>query len=96
MVITVKKKYFIPFYLKKNIFFVLIYNNQYMNLILDPESLPTLDSLQDALLGVSEDCEEELMSVISQLVVCGVEDPGSFYTLPQKFSFKTFLKENLN
>ncbi|XP_073984371.1 bromodomain adjacent to zinc finger domain 2B toutatis isoform X5 [Rhodnius prolixus] len=42
----------------------------------DMESLPSLNSLQDALLGESEEAEEELMSVITQLVICGIEDPG--------------------
>ncbi|XP_014245152.1 bromodomain adjacent to zinc finger domain protein 2B-like isoform X4 [Cimex lectularius] len=42
----------------------------------DMESLPTLNSLQDALLGANEDAEEELLSVITQLVICGIEDPG--------------------
>jgi hypothetical protein len=41
----------------------------------DMESLPSLDSLQRALLYDSE-AEEELLSVMTQLLVCCVEDPG--------------------
>lgn len=41
----------------------------------DMESLPCLDSLQRALLYDSE-AEEELLSVITHLLVCAIEDPG--------------------
>ena len=41
----------------------------------DMESLPTLDSLQRALLYDSE-AEEELLSIITHLLVCAIEDPG--------------------
>lgn len=56
-----------------------IYNYFYLlhfPFLIDMESLPSLNSLQDALLGESEEAEEELMSVITQLVICGIEDPG--------------------
>ncbi|KAK4015486.1 hypothetical protein OUZ56_030463 [Daphnia magna] len=41
----------------------------------DMESLPSLDSLQRALLYDSE-AEEELLSVMTHLLVCSIEDPG--------------------
>ncbi len=41
----------------------------------DMESLPTLSNLQKALLHIDEN-EEELLSVLSHLLVCAVEDPG--------------------
>ncbi|XP_057373680.1 bromodomain adjacent to zinc finger domain protein 2B-like [Daphnia carinata] len=41
----------------------------------DMESLPSLDSLQRALLYDSE-AEEELLSVMTHLLVCAIEDPG--------------------
>lgn len=53
-----------------------LYNCYLLVYFIDVESLPTLNSLQEALLGVSEDAEEELLSVITQLVICGIEDPG--------------------
>lgn len=42
---------------------------------LDMESLPTLSSLQSALL-YDQDTEEELLSVMTHLLVCAIEDPG--------------------
>lgn len=44
----------------------------------DMESLPTLDSLQQALLynDTSSEAEEELLSVMTHLLVCAIEDPG--------------------
>ena len=41
----------------------------------DMESLPSIDSLQRALLYDSES-EEELLSVMTHLLVCAIEDPG--------------------
>ena len=41
----------------------------------DMESLPSIDSLQRALLYESE-AEEELLSVMTHLLVCAIEDPG--------------------
>lgn len=41
----------------------------------DMESLPTLNNLQAALLN-DQDCEEELLSVMTHLLVCAIEDPG--------------------
>uniref|UniRef100_A0A0K8STL3 Bromodomain adjacent to zinc finger domain protein 2B n=2 Tax=Lygus hesperus TaxID=30085 RepID=A0A0K8STL3_LYGHE len=57
----------------------------------DMESLPTLNSLQEALLNESEEAEEELMSVITQLVICGIEDPG----IPQPARHTTLLNHSL-
>lgn len=42
---------------------------------IDMESLPTLNSLQSALLN-DQDTEEELLSVMTHLLVCAIEDPG--------------------
>ncbi|KAK5647311.1 hypothetical protein RI129_002203 [Pyrocoelia pectoralis] len=45
----------------------------------DMESLPTLDSLQQALLyndSQMSEAEEELLSVMTHLLVCAIEDPG--------------------
>ncbi|KAF5304691.1 hypothetical protein FQA39_LY09468 [Lamprigera yunnana] len=45
----------------------------------DMESLPTLDSLQQALLyndSQMNEAEEELLSVMTHLLVCAIEDPG--------------------
>lgn len=55
------------------------------------ESLPTLNSLQDALLNENEEAEEELLSVITQLVICGIEDPG----IPQPARHTTLLNHSL-
>lgn len=41
----------------------------------DMESLPSMSNLQKAFLHVDEN-EEELLSVMSHLLVCAVEDPG--------------------
>lgn len=41
----------------------------------DMESLPTLSSLQSALL-YDQDTEEEMLSVMTHLLVCAIEDPG--------------------
>nr|XP_024218419.1 bromodomain adjacent to zinc finger domain protein 2B isoform X4 [Halyomorpha halys] len=57
----------------------------------DTESLPTLNSLQEALLGESEEAEEELLSVITQLVICGIEDPG----IPHPARHTTLLSHSL-
>ena len=40
------------------------------------ESLPSMTSFQSALLNDDPESEEELLSVVSHLVVCAVEDPG--------------------
>lgn len=42
------------------------------------ESLPTLSSLQQALLynDTSSEAEEELLSIMTHLLVCTIEDPG--------------------
>lgn len=40
------------------------------------ESLPTLNTLQNALLNTDEKCEEELLSVVHHLLVCVIDDPG--------------------
>lgn len=42
----------------------------------DAESLPTLNTLQTALLNFDEKCEEELLSVVHHLLVCVIDDPG--------------------
>lgn len=41
----------------------------------DMESLPSLNSLQGALLN-DEENEEELLSIMTHLLVCAIEDPG--------------------
>ncbi|KAL0268350.1 UNVERIFIED_CONTAM: hypothetical protein PYX00_010324 [Menopon gallinae] len=41
----------------------------------DMESLPTLNNLQGALLN-DEENEEELLSIMTHLLVCAIEDPG--------------------
>lgn len=40
------------------------------------DSLPTLNTLQTALLNLDEKCEEELLSVVHHLLVCVIDDPG--------------------
>ncbi|XP_017069083.1 bromodomain adjacent to zinc finger domain protein 2B isoform X3 [Drosophila eugracilis] len=43
----------------------------------DMESLPSLQNLHDALISDSSaDAEEELLSVMTHLLVCAIEDPG--------------------
>ncbi|GFY49814.1 bromodomain adjacent to zinc finger domain protein 2B [Trichonephila inaurata madagascariensis] len=42
----------------------------------DVDSLPTLNTLQSALLNLDEKCEEELLSVVHHLLVCAIDDPG--------------------
>ncbi|KAG8200705.1 hypothetical protein JTE90_022319, partial [Oedothorax gibbosus] len=42
----------------------------------DMDSLPTLNTLQTALLNLDEKCEEELLSVVHHLLVCVIDDPG--------------------
>ncbi|XP_032572736.1 uncharacterized protein LOC6608685 isoform X5 [Drosophila sechellia] len=43
----------------------------------DMESLPSLQNLHDALMSDSNaDAEEELLSVMTHLLVCAIEDPG--------------------
>lgn len=39
------------------------------------ENLPTLNSLQNSLLG-DEEAEEELLSVMTHLIICAIKDPG--------------------
>lgn len=59
----------------------------------DMESLPTLDSLQQALLphDNSLDAEEELFSVMTHLLVCAIEDPG----IPNPARHTTILGQSL-
>ena len=49
--------------------------NAIISSFIDMESLPTLNSLQSALLN-DQDTEEELLSVMTHLLVCAIEDPG--------------------
>ena len=55
------------------------------------DSLPTMTSFQAALLNEDPDSEEELLSVISHLVVCAIEDPG----VPHPKTTLTILGQNL-
>ena len=57
----------------------------------DMDSLPTMTSFQAALLNEDPDSEEELLSVISHLVVCAIEDPG----VPHPKTTLTILGQNL-
>jgi len=57
----------------------------------DMESLPNMTSFQAALLNEDPDSEEELLSVISHLVVCAIEDPG----VPNPKTTLTILGQNL-
>lgn len=57
----------------------------------DMESLPSLQSLQLALLNDNES-EEELLSVLSHLLVCAIEDPG----IPSSQRHTTILGQTLN
>lgn len=43
--------------------------------LIDMDSLPTLTTLQKALLN-DESCEEELLSVLHHLLICAIDDPG--------------------
>lgn len=56
----------------------------------DMESLPSLRSLQLALLN-DEEAEEELLSVMTHLLVCAIEDPG----IPQPARHTTGLGQSL-
>ncbi|XP_017799395.1 PREDICTED: bromodomain adjacent to zinc finger domain protein 2B-like [Habropoda laboriosa] len=56
----------------------------------DMESLPSLKSLQLALLN-DEEAEEELLSVMTHLLVCAIEDPG----IPQPARHTTGLGQSL-
>jgi hypothetical protein len=58
--------------------------------ILDMESLPSLNSLQMALLN-DEEAEEELLSVMTHLLVCAIEDPG----IPNPARHTTILGQSL-
>jgi len=62
----------------------------YLYLILDMESLPSLNSLQMALLN-DEEAEEELLSVMTHLLVCAIEDPG----IPNPARHTTILGQSL-
>lgn len=42
----------------------------------DMESLPSLNTLQSALLNIDESAEEDLLSIIHHLLVCAIDDPG--------------------
>ncbi|KAJ8955723.1 hypothetical protein NQ318_008595 [Aromia moschata] len=59
----------------------------------DMESLPTLDSLQHALMPNehSSEAEEELFSVMTHLLVCAIEDPG----IPNPARHTTILGQSL-
>lgn len=54
------------------------------------ESLPSLSSLQAALLNDPE-AEEELLSVVIHLLVCAIDDPG----IPTPHKHLTLLGQNL-
>ncbi|KAK7789353.1 hypothetical protein R5R35_011648 [Gryllus longicercus] len=56
----------------------------------DMESLPSLNSLQMALLN-DEEAEEELLSVMTHLLVCAIEDPG----IPNPARHTTLLGQSL-
>ncbi|XP_018304436.1 bromodomain adjacent to zinc finger domain protein 2B isoform X14 [Mycetomoellerius zeteki] len=56
----------------------------------DMESLPSLKSLQLALLN-DEEAEEEMLSVMTHLLVCAIEDPG----IPQPARHTTGLGQSL-
>lgn len=56
------------------------------------ESLPTLQNLHDALVSESSvDAEEELLSVMTHLLVCAIEDPG----IPNPGRHTTLLGQSL-
>ncbi|XP_030764884.1 bromodomain adjacent to zinc finger domain protein 2B-like isoform X3 [Sitophilus oryzae] len=59
----------------------------------DMDSLPTLDSIQQALVpnDHSYEAEEELFSVITHLLVCAIEDPG----IPNPARHTTILGQSL-
>merc|ERR1719445_748953 len=57
----------------------------------DMESLPTMTSFQAALLNEDIESEEELLSIMSHLVVCAIEDPG----VPMPLKQLTILGQNL-
>ena len=57
----------------------------------DMESLPTMTSCQAALLNEDTESEEELLSIMSHLVVCAIEDPG----VPMPLKTLTILGQNL-
>lgn len=60
----------------------------------DMESLPTLENLQQALLYNDNNCseaEEELLSVMTHLLVCAIEDPG----IPNPARHTTILGQSL-
>ncbi|OXU30225.1 hypothetical protein TSAR_013142 [Trichomalopsis sarcophagae] len=56
----------------------------------DMDSLPSLKSLQAALLN-DEEAEEEMLSVMTHLLVCAIEDPG----IPQPARHTTGLGQSL-
>lgn len=55
------------------------------------DSLPTMTSLQSALLNEDPESEEELLSIICHLVICAIEDPG----VPNPKNTLTVLGQNL-
>eukprot|EP00092_Neocalanus_flemingeri_P068100 GFUD01083168.1.p1 GENE.GFUD01083168.1~~GFUD01083168.1.p1 ORF type:complete len:2042 (+),score=445.04 GFUD01083168.1:252-6377(+) len=57
----------------------------------DMESLPTMTSFQSALLNEDIESEEEMLSIMSHLVVCAIEDPG----VPMPLKQLTILGQNL-
>lgn len=62
------------------------FNNSINCSILDADSLPSLNTLQTALLNLDEKCEEELLSVVHHLLVCVIDDPG----VPHNPEVRTF------
>ena len=65
-----------------------LYNSE---LSADMESLPTMTSFQSAVLNEDQESEEELLSIMSHLVVCAIEDPG----VPMPLKTLTILGQNL-
>lgn len=53
--------------------------NFYECINLDKESIPTLNSLQSALLNLDEDAENELMEILQHLLKIAIDDPGIPY-----------------
>lgn len=63
-----------------------------MLLLPDMDSLPTLDSLHQALVAENAlEAEEELLSVMTHLLVCAIEDPG----VPNPARHTTLLGQSL-
>lgn len=64
-----------------------------INFVIDMDSLPTLQSLHQALCsdGTATDAEDELISVMTHLLVCAIEDPG----IPNPNRHTTLLGQSL-